>query len=148
MALHPSAGCVISLVLCVLFVPPASAVEVQDLKAFTPLFGRYAPSGDCKRQPQVRVDAGGMSFDVAGKTERVTRLEFAASYGGNFYEGTSQWFFPFGTPGDWPVLMTFNAGEQAGTMTIEGHDQGWKGGPPLSPRHRSLVDGSPYRRCD
>jgi len=43
--------------------------------------------------------------------------------------------------------MTFNAGEQKGALLIEPHDEGWVGGPPLNPRNKSLVDGSPYARC-
>ena len=126
---------------------PAQAVEVDGLKGFEALHGRYAPAGDCKRQPQIVVDAGGMTFEVSGVQEKVSRMEFAASYGGNYYEGISQWFFPFGGAGNYPVLMTFNANEKKGSMTIDGHDEGWKGGPPLSARNRALVQGSPYAKC-
>ncbi|GAB2507824.1 hypothetical protein GCM10027084_23380 [Pseudoxanthomonas sangjuensis] len=125
----------------------ANAVEIDDLKDFAPLFGRYAPAGNCQRQPQVVVDANGMTFEVAGKKDRVVRLEYAASYGGNFYQGISQWFFPFGSDGNYPILMTFNADETAGVLAITPHDEGWQGGPPLGPRNKALVDGSPYRRC-
>lgn len=125
----------------------ANAVEIDGMKDFAPLFGRYAPAGNCQRQPQIVVDATGMIFEVAGKKERVVHLEYAASYGGNFYEGVSQWFFPFGRDGNYPVLMTFNADEKAGVLTIAPQDEGWQGGPPLGPRNKALVDGSPYRRC-
>ena len=50
----------------------AGAVEVHDLKGFEQLFGRYAPAGDCKRQPQFVVDVSGFTFEVGGKTEKVT----------------------------------------------------------------------------
>ncbi|KAF1722714.1 hypothetical protein CSC75_02500 [Pseudoxanthomonas wuyuanensis] len=126
---------------------PAHAVEITGLQDFKALHGRYAPGGDCKRQPQVLVDASGMTFEVSGGKEKVSRMEFAASYGGNFYEGISQWFFPFGGNGNYPLLMTFNANEKEGAMTIEGQDEGWKGGPPFTARNRALVDGSPYARC-
>jgi hypothetical protein len=127
--------------------PPAQAVEIDGLKDFPGLFGRYAPGGDCRRQPQIVVDAGGMTFEAAGKQERVVHLEYAASYGSDSYDGISVWFFPFGSDGKHPVLMTFNAGEKTGALAIEPHDEGWQGGPPLSPRNRALVAGSPYRRC-
>lgn len=133
------------LAICAL--PQAQAVEIDGMKDFVPLHGRYAPGGDCQRQPRIVVDAAGIAFEVAGKTDRVTHLEFAASYGGNFYEGSSQWFFPFGRDGNYPVLMTFNADEKAGVLTIEGHDEGWKGGPALTARNQALVSGSPYLRC-
>jgi len=125
----------------------ATAIETEGLEHFKDLYGRYAPAGDCKRQPQILVDAGGMTFEVGGAKERVTRMEYAASYGGNFYEGISQWFFPFGKEGDWPILMTFNAGEKKGELGIEGHGEGWPGGPPFTPHNKALVDGAPYRRC-
>jgi hypothetical protein len=44
------------------------------------------------------------------------------------------------------ILMTFNADEK-GALLIEPHDEGWAGGPPLSPRNKALVAGSPYARC-
>ncbi|WP_454830768.1 hypothetical protein [Pseudoxanthomonas wuyuanensis] len=135
------------LILALATILSAQAVEIAGLQDFKALHGRYAPAGDCTRWPQVMVDASGMSFEVSGANEKVSRMAYAASYGGNFYEGTSQWFFPFGRGGNYPVLMTFNANEKEGVMTIEGHDEGWKGGPPLSPRNRALVDGSPYGKC-
>ena len=127
--------------------PVAQAIGISHMRDFEPLFGRYAPAGDCRQQPQVTVDADGMSFEVGGTTEQVTRLEYAASYGGNFYEGISQWFMPFGHSGSHPILMTFNADEKEGELAITGHDEGWDGGPPLSARNKALVAGSPYRRC-
>jgi len=125
----------------------AGAIEVDGLKDFEPLYGRYAPAGDCSRQPQILVDAAGFTFEVNGAKERATRVEFAASYGGNDYQGITQWFFPFKSANGWPILMAFNANEKPGTLTIDGNDEGWKGGPPLSARNLALVKGSPYGRC-
>ena len=125
----------------------ATAVEVQDLKGFEPLFGRYAPAGDCGRQPQIVVDVDGFAFEVGGASERGDRPEFAASYGGNFYQGISQWFFPYRNAAGFPILLTFNHGETPGVLAVEGHDAGWPGGPPLSARDQVLVDGSPYAKC-
>ena len=130
----------------------AGAVEINDMKGFEDLYGRYAPAGDCKRQPQVVVDAGGMTFEIAKARTRVTNPEFAASYFGGAsdnYEGISRVFFPFrnSSQDGYPIIMMFNADEKKGVMTIEGHDEGWKGGPPLTPRNKALVSGSPYSRC-
>lgn len=128
------------------------AVEIKGMKDFSDLPGRYAPAGDCKRQPQIVVDAGGMTFEVAGVKARVTNPEFAASYFGGAsdnYEGISRVFFPFRNSQDgYPIIMMFNADEKRGVLTIDGHDEGWKGGPALTPRHQALVAGSPYSRCE
>ena len=122
--------------------PPVQAVEVTGMKDFVPLQGRYGPRGDCAKSPRFEVSAAGIRFDVPGKSEQVTTLEFAASYGGHDYQGNSQWFFPFGRDGNYPVLMTFNAGEKAGVVAIEAND------PPLmNARDKALVAGSPYARC-
>jgi len=126
---------------------PALAVTVDDLEGLEAHFGRYAPGGDCSRQPRITVERAGMTFEVGGKTEKATRMEWAVSYGGNSYDGISQWVFPFGSEGNYPILMTFNDGEKKGVLGIAPHDEGWQGGPPLSPRNKALVDGSPYAKC-
>lgn len=125
----------------------SGSIEIEGLKEFAALHGRYAPAGDCTKKPQILVDASGFTFEVNGDKERATRVEFAASYGGNYYEGITQWFFPFRNASGWPVIMAFNAGEKPGVLTIEPNDEGWKGGPPLSARNQALVKGSPYARC-
>ena len=119
----------------------AGAVEVNDLKGFEQLFGRYAPAGDCKRQPQFVVDVSGFTFEVGGKTEKVTNPEYAASYGGNDYSGSSLWFFPFRTNDGYEILMTFEAGEKSGVVTIDLHES------KASPRNAALIKGSPYAKC-
>jgi len=126
---------------------PSNAVEVNDLKGFEALFGRYAPAGDCKRQPQIVVDVSGMTFEVAGKSEKVTNPEYAAAYGPADYSGISQWFFPFRIPDGYPILMTFNYDEKPGVLAIDAQDEGYPGGPKLTPRNQALVGGSPYQRC-
>jgi hypothetical protein len=132
---------------CVLLARPVDAIPVNDLKGFDELYGRYAPAGDCKRQPQVVVDATGFSFEVAGKRELVTNPEFAASYGPRDYDGIAKWFFPFRKGDGYPILMSFNGGEVKGTLAIDPQDEGWPGGPPLSAFNAALVKGSPYARC-
>lgn len=125
----------------------SGAIEIEGLGDFEALHGRYAPAGDCSRKPQILVDAAGFTFEVDGAREQATRVEYAASYGGNAYKGITQWFFPFKNANGWPILMAFNAGEKPGTLTIEPNDEGWKGGPPLGARNLVLVKGSPYARC-
>jgi len=125
----------------------ARAVEVHDLEGLEDIFGRYAPGGDCQRQPRIAVDVSGLAFEVAGKTTKVTNPEYAASYGGNSYEGIVKWIFPFRLRDGYPILMTFNDAEKPGVLTVTPQDEGWTGGPPLTPLNAALVEGSPYARC-
>lgn len=121
--------------------PLSHAVEITGMGDFVALQGRYGPGGDCGKSPRFEVTAAGIRFEAAGKSEQVTTLEFAASYGGRDYQGTSQWFFPFGRDGNYPVLMTFNADEKPGVVTIDANE------PSLGARDKALVAGSPYARC-
>ncbi len=125
----------------------AQAIEVKNLEGFEALYGRYAPAGDCSRQPQIVVEREGFRFEVEGEIHKINNPEFAASYGGNFYQGITQWFMPFRSSQGFPILMSFNHEERTGVLNIEGHDEGWSGGPPLSPRNKALVEGSPYAVC-
>jgi hypothetical protein len=130
-----------------LFSSAAGAVEVHDLKGLEDIFGRYAPGGDCKKEPLIIVDVTGLTFVMGGKEEKVTNPEYAASYGAYDYNGIMKWLFPFRRRDGYSILMTFNAGEKKGALLIEPHDEGYKGGPKLSPRNQLLVSGSPYARC-
>ncbi|MGZ5134937.1 MAG: hypothetical protein ACXWCG_07300 [Flavitalea sp.] len=123
------------------------AIQVNNLGDFKPLYGRYAPAGNCKKKPQIVVDRSGFSFEVAGKSEKATQPEYAASYGGNFYEGISLWFFPYFDPDkDRPLLLTFNAGEEKGVLTVD-TEYNYPGGPKLDAKYQALIDSSPYRVC-
>ena len=134
-------------VVALIAVSTASAVEVSNLAGLEDIYGRYAPSGDCNRQPQILVEFSGLTFEVAGKAEKVTNPEYAASYGARDYAGISKWIFPFRIANGYAILMTFNANERKGALHIDPHDEGWAGGPPLSPRNKVLVAGSPYALC-
>jgi len=126
----------------------AGAVEVPNLEGFDDVFGRYAPGGDCARTPRIVVDRSGMRFEgLPGGDVKVTSVEYAASFGGNYYEGLTKWFFPFRNGNGYPIVMAFHADEKRGTLAIAPHDEGWQGGPPLAPRDKALVDGSPYALC-
>jgi hypothetical protein len=123
------------------------AIGVKNLDGFEALFGRYAPQGDCTRQPRIMVDKKGFTFEVGAQVETATNPEYAASYGGNFYEGISLWFFPYFDPNkERPLLLTFNAGEQKGVLTVD-TEYNYPGGPKLDAKYQALVDGSPYKIC-
>ncbi|HQR25003.1 MAG TPA: hypothetical protein PK163_09470 [Steroidobacteraceae bacterium] len=127
----------------------ASAVELQGLKGYQldTIYGRYAPGGDCKRQPQVVADATGLTFEVGGKSEKVTNPEQAMDFNGPDYQGSDIWIFPFRLKDGYSILMTFNPNSKKGALEIAPQDEGYPGGPKLSPRNQALVSGSPYARC-
>jgi hypothetical protein len=137
----------VTAVIAIIVPATAGAVEVTSLAGLEDIFGRYAPGGDCKRQPQILVEYSGLTFELPGATEKVTNPEYAASYGAHDYTGISKWIFPFRIADGYSILMTFNANEQKGVLLIEPHDEGWAGGPPPGPRNKALVAGSPYARC-
>jgi hypothetical protein len=124
----------------------AGAVTVTNLRNMhlDALFGRYAPAGDCSREPRITVDATGFTFTNGGRTVHPARFEHAVSYGPYDYAGISSWFFPFmKNDNDFgPVLMTFNANEKRGLLMIENERAG--AGNPL---YAALAKGSPYRKC-
>jgi len=125
---------------------PAGAVPLQDMAGFEEHFGRYAPGGDCARQPQVVVDRDGFAFEGGPALPKATQPEYAASFMGNFYEGISLSFFPYPVEPR-PFLLTLNAGETQGVMQIEGYDHDYPGGPALPDRYRPYIAGSPYLKC-
>ena len=133
-------------VLCV--ATAAESVEVDGLSGHDDLFGRYAPGGDCKRQPRITVDASGIVFDVAGKTEKATKVEYVLGFYGPDYQGIQKIVLPFKrSDGEYAIMMEFNAGEKPGALAISGHGEGYPGGPPFSPRNKALAGASPYARC-
>lgn len=124
----------------------AGAIELQNMQGFEEHFGRYAPGGDCKRQPQVVIGRAGFSFEGGPALPKATQPEYAASFMGNFYEGISLTFFPYAVEPR-PYMLTLNAGEARGVMTIEAYEFGYPGGPALPDKYRAHVAGSPYRKC-
>lgn len=122
------------------------AIEVENLDGFEEHFGRYAPGGDCSRQPQVVVAREGFTFEGGPVLPKATRPEYAASFMGNFYEGISLTFFPYPTEPR-PYLLTLNAEEKKGRMTLGAYDFEYSGGPKLPKKYRPYIAGSPYLKC-
>lgn len=135
--------------LAVACIAPASAVGLDSMKGFEPLFGHYGPKGDCSRYPQVVIDAAGFALDQGqGKVERANKPEYAASFMGDSYRGIAQVFFPYWTDeGPNPVMVTVNADEKRGALLVEPQDFGGKGGPPMPARYQPWLKGSPYAKC-
>jgi len=140
--------CLLSLLILLTLSLSAQAAELQGFTGLglDKLYGRYAPGGDCKRQPQVLAEASGLTFFLGGKQEKVTNPEEALGFAGPDYTGPGHWIFPFRLPDGYTILMEFT-GDAAGTLNITGQDQGYPGGPPLNARDAALVAGSPYQRC-
>lgn len=125
---------------------PSAAIEVENLDGFEKHFGRYAPGGDCSKRPQVVVDRTGFAFEGGPALEKATRPEYAASFMGNFYEGISVFFFPYPVEPR-PFLLTLDADETPGVMTIQGYDHDYPGGPKLPDKYRPYIAASPYAKC-
>ncbi|AKC87404.1 hypothetical protein WQ53_12220 [Pseudoxanthomonas suwonensis] len=120
------------------------------MKGLESLYGRYGPKRDCAKYPQVVVDAAGFALDQGkGRVERANRPEYAVSYFGAQYEGSAHAFFPYwdDASGAAPFMLTVDPGQKPGTLVVEGHDYGWKGGPPMPARYQPWLAGSPYAKC-
>jgi hypothetical protein len=125
----------------------AAAVELTELDGLEGIYGRYAPAGDCQREPRITVEHSGITFELAGQTDKPGKVEFAASYSAPDYAGILKVIFPFTNASGYPIVMFFNQDEKPGALDIQGHDEGWQGGPPLAARYQALVEASPYARC-
>lgn len=125
---------------------PALAIEVENLDGFEAHFGRYAPGGDCTKQPQIVVGRSGFAFEGGPALPDADRPEYAASFMGNFYEGISLTFFPYAAEPR-PFVLTLNAEEAPGRMTLQAADFDYAGGPKLPDKYRPYLAGSPYAKC-
>jgi len=104
--------CVAAIAGVLLFPCLAGAIEVDGLKDFEPLYGRYAPAGDCSRQPQILVDAAGFTFERERREGAGDPRRVRGELWRERLPGHHQWFFPFKSANGWPILMAFNANEK------------------------------------
>jgi len=125
---------------------PSAAIPVDSLEGFEQYFGRYAPGGDCARQPQIVIDRSGFAFEGGPALPLATQPEYAASYMGNYYEGIGLFFFPYPVEPR-PFLLTLNADETPGVLKLEVYDFDYQGGPVLPDEYRPYIAGSPYLKC-
>lgn len=108
----------------VLAAGPAAA---QTDRPSDDLYGRYAPGGDCSRQPRIEVGKAGVFIDTAAGRQGPLPISVCYSCaGGAQYEGIQQWVYVIYGKDKWggdnmPVIMMFNAEEKPGLVSIE-HD--------------------------
>src|SRR3546814_7175111 len=76
--MKPATGCIIAATLALAFAVPSAAVEVDNLDAFKQHFGRYAPGGDCGKQPQIVVSHSGFAFEGGPALPAATRPDYMA----------------------------------------------------------------------
>ena len=126
--------------------PHAAALPLMHMGDFPALHGRYAPRGDCNRQPQVVVDAAGIAFTGGPPLPRADRPDHAAAFMGPAYTGIALAFFPYADEPR-PFLLTFNADETPGRLTVQSEDFDYPGGPALPARYRPWIAASPYAKC-
>ncbi|MBB1059984.1 hypothetical protein [Marilutibacter spongiae] len=135
------------LALAVLVLAPLAHAEAPlPASSFAQAFGTYGPAGDCSAGPRIVVATDGLAITVDGQTDRVSHPDVSWTYFGPSYEGIARAVFPY-TGSERPLVFLFNEDEVPHTLRVDGFDRGWKGGPPLSPRHQKLVDASPYATC-
>lgn len=134
--------------LAVLLPGNAQAVTLSTLRGsqLDAIYGTYAPHGDCKLEPRITVDDSGFAYLHAGQVTHSRNIEYAVSYGGRDYSGSSRWFFPFPINQDdfGRVLMTFNPDEKAGRLAVESN---LGPGQSFTALEAALVKASPYARC-
>src|SRR3546814_18602786 len=107
--MKPATGCIIAATLALAFAVPSAAVEVDNLDAFKQHFGRYAPGGDCGKQPQIVVSHSGFAFEGGPALPAATRPDYLASLMGQFHDGSRDFFLPSPAKPR-PFLLTPNAG--------------------------------------
>ncbi|OYW44917.1 MAG: hypothetical protein B7Z33_11005 [Sphingomonadales bacterium 12-68-11] len=126
---------------------PAAALPLDGFKGqgLEKIYGSYGPGGNCTRQPLLVVDDRGFTFTAGGRTATQAKVEFAVSYMGPEYQGTTMVFFPFPVNDDdyGPVLMYMNYEERPGEVRFESN---------LAPGQRltamqTALTAAPLRRC-
>src|SRR3546814_10923491 len=93
--MKPATGCIIAATLALAFAVPSAAVEVDNLDAFQQHFGRYAPGGDCGKQPQLVVSPSGFAFEGGTALPAATRPHYIASFMCHLYAAITEFFLPY-----------------------------------------------------
>lgn len=127
---------------------PVSAAPLTSLKGqgFDRIYGDYAPRGDCAATPRLTIDAAGFAFHTGGRTVRSAKVEYAASYMGQAYDGITTVFFPFPrSDQDFGGLLMFvDDDEKPGVVRFEAD---LAPGQAADPLHAAFTKASPFLRC-
>ena len=109
--------------LSVLAFAAAQALPLSNLngQGVDHIFGSYAPSGDCSKEPSVVIDRNGMLFRANGREVRPQGVEYALTFMGQSYQGITAVFFPFPVSNtDYGrVIMFVNDDEQPGIIRFD-----------------------------
>lgn len=118
------------------------------------VYGRYAPAGDCMKQPRITVNKEGIHLDTAeGKRSPLPVMVSYTFVGGARYSGIQIWaLVKHGGKNRWgddntPVILTFNAGEKPGALTAEREDPGQERPVALDGPLRSITQTGHFRLC-
>jgi len=118
------------------------------------VYGRYAPGGDCMKQPRITVNEDGIHLDTAqGKRSPLPVMVSYTFVGGARYSGIQTWaLVKHGGKNRWgddntPVILTFNAGEKPGLLSAERENPGNERPVALDGPLSSVVQQSVFRRC-
>lgn len=126
----------------------AQALPVSNLKGqgVDHIFGSYAPSGDCSKEPRVVIDHNGMLFRANGREVRPQRVEYALTFMGQIYQGITAVFFPFPVSNtDYGrVIMFVNDDEKPGVIRF---DSDLPRGQRADPFHAAFTDAGLFSLC-
>lgn len=132
----------------------SSPVFAVELGLPPDVYGRYAPGGDCMKQPRITVNKDGIHLDTAeGKRSPLPVMVSYTFVGGARYSGIQTWaLVKHGGKNRWgddntPVILTFNAGEKPGALTAEREDPGQERPVALDGPLRSITQIGHFRLC-
>lgn len=114
------------------------------------LYGRYAPGGDCSKQPRIEVSKTGVVIDTAAGRQGPLPIDVCYSCaGGAQYEGIQRWVYVKYGKDKWggdnmPVIMMFNAEEKRGAVQID-HDNTLK--TPIGAPMTQIVQARKLKLC-
>ena len=118
------------------------------------VYGSYAPAGDCRNKPYIIVNQTGVHLDtLTGKRGPLTITVSYTWIGGATYDGIQTWaLVHHGGKDRWgedhrPVILTFNAKERRGVLTVERTGAGNERPVSLDGPLSSIVKASSFERC-
>ena len=122
---------------------PLSSFNDQGLDH---IFGSYAPSGDCSKEPRIIIDENGMLFRANGRDVRQQRMEYALTFMGMSYDGITAVVFPFPPSSNdfGRVIMLVNDDEKPGVIRF---DADLPPGERPDPFHAAFTNGGLFTLC-